>query len=492
MRRPVNGTPRITTHFGEHVGTLAKFGKHSGQDFGVAIGTPVFAPVAGVVKFASHDRVGGNMLIIFDGQFHHRLLHNRALAVTVGQYVSEGQHVADSGNTGLSTGAHLHWDICRPYAATRFSDYVNPDEWVRGAFAPAPPKAATSQYYRFKEGTRRFRTTKQVTEWVDLNFNRIEDRRAVITLPHDQAFEAVGYAQHPTGGAYLMNAHDFGNADSTGKPVNNNGILNTDLTEVQPEPSITYEAFPTVRRFHTNKECSKRAYGLNKTLEESRLAANSKMEPNIDLSISGKATTPSGAVYYMDSTGMGDFARSGRVAYNVGYSETDIDEGPAHKPVPSPEPQSEPEPTPPPAPEPPKTPENWQATYRAYDMGVRKYSAVSLPKKDVTYLIVDRSIHQYPTQKLTFAMTVKGIGELTIEGKKWVRAEPTPQYPGSCYAVPEDYLMVESDLYATKTESAPKPTSKPKAWDFPTITLAKIDAFWDMLTAMWRKDKTKK
>jgi len=113
MRRALDGNPRITTTF-LYPG-MGSLGKHLGYDYGVAIGTPVKAPVSGVVRErveTSGSGSGGKRLEIAgdDGRWH-RLLHLNAWHVKVGDRVAEGQHVADSGATGDVTGPHLHHDV---------------------------------------------------------------------------------------------------------------------------------------------------------------------------------------------------------------------------------------------------------------------------------------------------------------------------------------------------------------------------------------------
>ncbi len=85
---------------------------HEGTDFAMGAGTPVYAPADGVVVLAEPLTVRGNAIVIdhgwgvFTGYYH-----LSKIEVTVGQTVKPGDEIALSGNTGLSTGAHLHWDM---------------------------------------------------------------------------------------------------------------------------------------------------------------------------------------------------------------------------------------------------------------------------------------------------------------------------------------------------------------------------------------------
>ena len=85
---------------------------HEGTDFAMPAGTPVYAPADGVVVLAEPLTVRGNAVVIDHGWgVYTGLYHLAKFAVQVGQRVKQGDLVAYSDNTGLSTGAHLHWDI---------------------------------------------------------------------------------------------------------------------------------------------------------------------------------------------------------------------------------------------------------------------------------------------------------------------------------------------------------------------------------------------
>jgi murein DD-endopeptidase MepM/ murein hydrolase activator NlpD len=84
---------------------------HPGIDIGVPIGTPIHAAKAGVVIYASWMSGYGNFVIIdHGGGFSTAYGHQSRLAVTVGEQVSQGQVIGFSGDTGNSTGPHLHFE----------------------------------------------------------------------------------------------------------------------------------------------------------------------------------------------------------------------------------------------------------------------------------------------------------------------------------------------------------------------------------------------
>jgi septal ring factor EnvC (AmiA/AmiB activator) len=131
-RYPVDQHNLVTTEFGVR-DSNAYFGYHSGIDFGVGPGSNVYAPTSGQVWWAGSSRTGGNMLILFDGSYYHRLMHNSQLLVTSGP-VTEGQVIAKSGSTGLSSGPHVHWDVARDMRSDlrpeTFASFTNPVVWL--------------------------------------------------------------------------------------------------------------------------------------------------------------------------------------------------------------------------------------------------------------------------------------------------------------------------------------------------------------------------
>ena len=85
---------------------------HEGIDFPAAVGTPIVAAAGGVVIVAEFHPQFGNMLEIDHGNdLVTRYAHCSRLLAKVGDIVRRGQHVADIGTTGRSTGAHLHFEV---------------------------------------------------------------------------------------------------------------------------------------------------------------------------------------------------------------------------------------------------------------------------------------------------------------------------------------------------------------------------------------------
>ncbi|MEZ4638388.1 MAG: peptidoglycan DD-metalloendopeptidase family protein [Caldilineaceae bacterium] len=85
---------------------------HAGQDFGAPVGVTVTVPADGIVSWAGPLVVRGNAVIVDHGQgVFTGYWHLSEIFVEAGQAVSAGDLLGLVGNTGLSTGAHLHWEL---------------------------------------------------------------------------------------------------------------------------------------------------------------------------------------------------------------------------------------------------------------------------------------------------------------------------------------------------------------------------------------------
>ncbi|BAT51110.1 Peptidoglycan-binding LysM [Nostoc sp. NIES-3756] len=86
---------------------------HRGIDIAAPVGTPIYASADGVVEQARFNKGGYGLLVDIrhpDGSMT-RYGHNSKLFVQKGQQVRQGQHIANMGNTGFSTGPHSHFEI---------------------------------------------------------------------------------------------------------------------------------------------------------------------------------------------------------------------------------------------------------------------------------------------------------------------------------------------------------------------------------------------
>lgn len=97
------GAPR-----GDHI--------HRGQDLAAAAGTPVLAPRGGVVEAVQYQPSGAGHYVVLDGadeELDYVFMHLRSGSIPVreGQTVRTGQRLGEVGNTGRSSGAHLHFEV---------------------------------------------------------------------------------------------------------------------------------------------------------------------------------------------------------------------------------------------------------------------------------------------------------------------------------------------------------------------------------------------
>lgn len=112
LSSPVGNAP-VTSEFGPRSRPCAGCSAfHLGIDFGVPDGTPVKAADGGKIVYAGWMQGYGNTVVIDHGNGLMTLYaHNSELQVKVGDTVSQGQVITQSGHSGLGTGAHLHFTV---------------------------------------------------------------------------------------------------------------------------------------------------------------------------------------------------------------------------------------------------------------------------------------------------------------------------------------------------------------------------------------------
>jgi murein DD-endopeptidase MepM/ murein hydrolase activator NlpD len=104
---PVKSSFRYTSGFGYRWGRL-----HAGTDMAAPVGTPIYAPADGVVTYAGWQSGYGRLIKIkHEFGLETRYGHLSAMKVEVGQRVSRGERIGDMGNSGRSTGPHLHYEV---------------------------------------------------------------------------------------------------------------------------------------------------------------------------------------------------------------------------------------------------------------------------------------------------------------------------------------------------------------------------------------------
>lgn len=107
LAMPVQSSFRYSSTFGRRWGRM-----HEGIDLAAPVGTAIHATGDGVVTFAGWQRGYGNLIKIkHELGTETRYGHLSKIRVKVGQKVSRGSRIGDMGNTGRSTGPHLHYEV---------------------------------------------------------------------------------------------------------------------------------------------------------------------------------------------------------------------------------------------------------------------------------------------------------------------------------------------------------------------------------------------
>lgn len=127
LKNPISKLGKVTSLFGLRVHPITKKKSgHNGIDYAVPIGTKIIAPMDGAITLINTHATGGKQLVI-------KLVNGLALGFAhlsdnaiknVGDSVKKGEVIALSGNTGASTGPHVHLTV------TENGDKKNPLEYI--------------------------------------------------------------------------------------------------------------------------------------------------------------------------------------------------------------------------------------------------------------------------------------------------------------------------------------------------------------------------
>lgn len=138
LLHPVPGVPRVTQAYGVPSTRYKLTGRHIGTDYGIPVGTGLVAPWDGLVTtVGTHPALGFFLHFEYthnSQKFEERWCHLRELPKT-GAY-KRGELVAFSGNTGMSTGPHLHRE--KWYNDVRL-DLINKNNWSQFTLDPEKP-----------------------------------------------------------------------------------------------------------------------------------------------------------------------------------------------------------------------------------------------------------------------------------------------------------------------------------------------------------------
>ena len=131
---PLTGSMKVTSPYGERMHPLiGEIAFHRGIDLRARYGSSVLAPADGIVLYTGHKTAYGNMVVVLHGGGI-ATVYGHLWKSTVQPYerVRKGQLLGYTGNTGFSTGPHLHFEVRQDGEPT------NPLEWL-------PPIETTDQ-----------------------------------------------------------------------------------------------------------------------------------------------------------------------------------------------------------------------------------------------------------------------------------------------------------------------------------------------------------
>jgi murein DD-endopeptidase MepM/ murein hydrolase activator NlpD len=151
MTNPTRGVGPISSPYG--VNRAFRGGEpHKGIDIAMPVGTAIYAAHSGKIKTAQNSTTAGNFIEIVSDQNNQittRYLHLQAFAVGVGNDVTRGQLIGYSGDTGVTTGPHLHFEIRQGSPAINATTLIdlNPDAlFTTNATNPRSVSPTASQY----------------------------------------------------------------------------------------------------------------------------------------------------------------------------------------------------------------------------------------------------------------------------------------------------------------------------------------------------------
>lgn len=132
VKKPYLIDAKITSPFGDRIHPITGEKKlHKGVDIGLPEGTPLYAPISGKIT-AGNDVSGYGNWLQLRGKTEQGtevvFLFGHLKAVTLKSYVNQGENIAVSGNSGASTGPHLHIEV-RIFNGKSF-DLVDPEKCI--------------------------------------------------------------------------------------------------------------------------------------------------------------------------------------------------------------------------------------------------------------------------------------------------------------------------------------------------------------------------
>ncbi|MDR1488460.1 MAG: M23 family metallopeptidase [Holosporales bacterium] len=127
LAQPVVGRMKITSGYGVRLHPVYGMSKrHTGIDIKASVGTPIYAAANGRVAKASYFSGYGKYVRLAHGNGVDTAYgHLSRICVRSGQHVTQGQVIGYSGNTGITTGAHVHYEVLKN------GNFINPLSFIR-------------------------------------------------------------------------------------------------------------------------------------------------------------------------------------------------------------------------------------------------------------------------------------------------------------------------------------------------------------------------
>jgi murein DD-endopeptidase MepM/ murein hydrolase activator NlpD len=128
---PINPDPtkyRLSSSFGYRTDPVyGRSARHTGVDFAMKPGNPIYSTGDGVVESVKFEFFGyGNQVVIDHGfGYKTRYAHLRNIGVVEGMKVKRGECIGESGNSGKSTGPHLHYEVIYKGSPVNPSNYYD-------------------------------------------------------------------------------------------------------------------------------------------------------------------------------------------------------------------------------------------------------------------------------------------------------------------------------------------------------------------------------
>ena len=241
---------------------------HAGIDYAASVGTKIPSSIDGkVIKSWQSPLGGGNETQIYDGsKYTHIFMHQSKRKVSAGQKVSQGQIIGLTGNTGNSTGPHLHWQVNKGKGyLNNHPDSIDPLKWAKeAAKAGGGSKAASKWKPEIKKALKANglpTSSAYVNAWIrqvqsesggnagarqqvkDVNSGPNAARGLLQVIPTtfaanklpghgnimsglDNAMAAINYAKKRYGKSGMLRVIGHGHGYATGGLINSSGLYN--------------------------------------------------------------------------------------------------------------------------------------------------------------------------------------------------------------------------------------------------------------------------